>query len=354
MSGDSPDTDFDKAALGAELEWIVPGFYGLQEVSKFDTGQSNPTYLVSAASGRYVLRAQPPGKLLKSAHQVDREFRVMSALRETDVPVPRTLAMSEGDNVLGRKYFVMEHVEGRIFWDPALPEVEAAERSAIYDSMNATLAALHSVDPAAVGLSDYGKPGNYFVRQLGRWSQQYRASETESLPDMNSLMAWLEKNLPPDDGSLTLVHGDFRLDNMIFAPDRPEVVALLDWELSTLGHPLADLAYQCMQWRLPHDSTFRGLGGLDRRRLGLPEEADYVRRYAERRALGGIDRWPFYLAFSFFRLAAILQGVAKRAIDGNASNPERAQVLGEAVPGLAALAMEVVEDASELQLVHNG
>lgn len=340
MNSGTADLQIDMAALGAELEWIVPGFYRLQGVTKFNTGQSNPTYLVTAASGRYVLRAQPPGKLLKSAHQVDREFRVMKALRKTDVPVPDMLALSEGDNVLGRKYFVMEYLEGRIFWDPALPECTASERGGIYDSMNATLAALHSVDPSAVGLADFGKPGSYFVRQLGRWSEQYRASETEPVPDMDALIDWLEKNLPPDDGVTGLVHGDFRLDNMIFAADRPEVIAVLDWELSTLGHPLADLAYQCMQLRLPHESTFRGLGGLDRKSLGLPVEEDYVRRYAERRRLGDIDHWIFYLAFSFFRLAAILQGVAKRAMDGNASNPERALLMGEAVPRLAALALE--------------
>ncbi len=345
MSAATEDIGVDMAALGAELEWIVPGFYRIEAATKFATGQSNPTYLVSAASGRYVLRTQPPGKLLKSAHQVDREYRVMKALGQTDVPVPQVLALSEGDNVLGRTYFVMEFLEGRIFWDPALPECAAEDRAAIYDSMNATLAALHSVEPAAVGLEDFGKPGSYFARQLRRWTEQYRTSATDELPDMDALIAWLETHQPPDDGMTALVHGDFRLDNMIFAPSGPEVVGLLDWELSTLGHPLADLAYQCMQWRLPHESTFKGLGGLDRARLGVPDEAAYVRRYAERRGLGEIRHWRFYLAFSFFRLAAILQGVAKRAIDGNASNPERARLLGEAVPGLASQALEVTREA---------
>lgn len=343
MSGGA-DIDFDR--LAAELEWIVPGFCKLEAIEKFNTGQSNPTYLVLAASGRYVLRAKPPGALLKSAHQVDREFRVMKALKETSVPVPAMLALSQGENALGRTYFVMEHLEGRIFWDPALPGSAPVERAAIYDAMNATLAALHSIDPTAIGLSDYGKPGNYFIRQLGRWSEQYRASETGRIPDMDTLISWLERHLPPDDGASALVHGDYRIDNIMFAEDRPEILAVLDWELSTLGHPLADLAYQCMQWRLPYESAFRGLGGLDRATLGLPSEEAYVEAYCQRRGLGGVDHWPFCLAFSFFRLAAILQGVMKRALDGNASNPERARQMGDAVPLLASLALDVTREAA--------
>ncbi|HET7412485.1 MAG TPA: phosphotransferase family protein [Pararhizobium sp.] len=342
----SAGEDIDVARLAAELEWIVPGFCKLQALEKFGTGQSNPTYLLQAASGRYVLRTKPPGVLLKSAHQVDREFRVMKTLNETAVPVPAMLALSEGENALGRTYFVMEHLDGRVFWDPALPDCPPQERAAIYDAMNATLAALHSLDPAAVGLSDFGKPGNYFVRQLKRWSEQYRASETERIPDMDALIEWLEAHLPPDDGVSALVHGDYRIDNIMFADDRPEIIAVLDWELSTLGHPLADLAYQCMQWRLPYDSAFRGLGGLDRAALGLSGEEAYVESYCARRGLGDIDHWPFYLAFSFFRLAAILQGVMKRAIDGNASNPERARQMGDAVPLLASLALDVTREAA--------
>lgn len=334
--------DIDKVALAAELEWIVPGFYKLEAMEQFDTGQSNPTYLVTASSGKYVLRTQPPGVLLQSAHQVDREFRVMDALSNTAVPVPKMLASAPADTALGRRYFVMEYLDGRIFWDPALPDCEATERSAIYDAMNRTLAALHSVDPAAIGLADFGKRGNYFTRQLGRWTGQYRASETDAVAEMDTLIAWLEANQPPDDTASTLVHGDFRLDNMMFAKDRPEVIAVLDWELSTLGHPLADLAYQCMQWRLPHESDFRGLAGIDRAASGLPSETAYVERYCERRGIGTVEHWPFYLAFSFFRLAAILQGVLKRAIDGNASNPERARQIGKAVPLLAATALDVI------------
>jgi aminoglycoside phosphotransferase (APT) family kinase protein len=333
--------DLDIGPLGAELEGAVSGFSGLQTVTKFNTGQSNPTYLLQAASGQYVLRAKPPGELLKSAHQVDREFRVMKALKDSGVPVPEMLYLSGEDTAIGRMYFVMNYLDGRIFWEPDLPKCELADRAPIYDAMNATLAALHDIDPSAVGLEDFGKPGNYFERQLSRWSKQYRASETQTIPDMDALILWLEKTLPPDDGQVSLVHGDYRIDNMIFARERPEILAVLDWELSTLGHPLADLAYQCMQWRLPHDSGFRGLGGLDRAALGLPTEEDYVQAYCRRRNIGNIDHWRFYLAFSFFRLAAILQGVLKRALDGNASNPKRAREMAMAVPVMAAMAMAI-------------
>lgn len=335
----------DAAALGPYLEANVPGFRDLRAVDKFKSGQSNPTYLLTAASGRYVLRAKPPGELLKSAHQVDREYRVMRALAGTDVPVPRVLHLSgEGEeSPIGRMFYVMTFVEGRILWDPALPEIATdAERGAIYDAMNATLAALHAVDVEKVGLSDFGRPGSYFERQLARWTGQYRASETKPVADMDRLIEWLEKNLPADDGVVSLVHGDYRLDNMIFAPDRPDVVAVLDWELSTLGHPYADLAYQCMQWRLPHDSGFRGLGGVDRASMGIPTERDYVDAYCRRRGIAGIGNWTFYLAFSFFRLAAICQGVYKRALDGNASNPEKARTYGEAVTLLAGLAAALI------------
>ncbi|GAB5461129.1 phosphotransferase family protein [Hoeflea alexandrii] len=332
---------FDMEALADELHELVPGFSGLHAIEKFNTGQSNPTYRVEADSGRYVLRAKPPGTLLKSAHQVDREYRVMKALAANNVPVPKVYGLSEEDSSIGRMYFVMELVEGRIFWDPALPEVNKQERSAIYDGMNDVLARLHKVDVEAAGLSDYGRPGNYFARQIRRWSEQYIASKTEELPAMDRLMEWLWENLPDDDGMVSVVHGDYRLDNMIFAPHGEEVRALIDWELSTLGHPLADLSYQCMQWRLPHKSGFRGLGGLDRQELGIPSEADYVALYSERSGIA-VDNWTFCLSFSFFRLAAILQGVYKRALDGNASNPERAREIGKAVPQLAAMANDIM------------
>ena len=334
----------DAAALAPYLEEHVPGFKALGSIRKFNSGQSNPTYLLEAQSGRYVLRAKPPGDLLKSAHQVDREFRVMKALKGTAVPVPEMLHLSGEVSPIGRMFYVMAFVEGRIFWDPALPELPSnAERTAVSDSMNEVLAALHDVDVEAAGLADFGRPGSYFERQLSRWTSQYRASETETVADMDRLIEWLERNLVTDDGLVSLVHGDYRLDNMMFAPGRPDVIAVLDWELSTLGHPYADLAYQCMQWRLPHESGFRGLGGIDRKAAGLPTEAEYVARYCGRRGIAGIDNWVFYLAFSFFRLAAICQGVYKRALDGNASNPEKAKTYGQAVKLLAGLAIQAIE-----------
>ncbi|MDF1609032.1 phosphotransferase [Hoeflea sp. YIM 152468] len=335
------DQAFDMDALADELCQLVPGFSGLHAIEKFNTGQSNPTYRVEADSGRYVLRTKPRGPLLKSAHQVDREYRVMKALAENNVPVPKVYALTGENSAIGRMYFVMELVEGRIFWDPALPEVSKDERAAIYDGMNDVLARLHSVDPDAAGLADFGRSGNYFARQIRRWSEQYLASKTSELPEMDSLMDWLWENLPDNDGVVSVVHGDFRLDNMIFSAHGERVLALIDWELSTLGHPLADLSYQCMQWRLPHSSGFRGLGGLARADLGIPSEEEYVARYSERSGIA-VDNWAFCLAFSFFRLASILQGVCKRSLDGNASNPERAQEFGKAVPLLAKMANDVM------------
>ncbi|MBZ9677470.1 phosphotransferase family protein [Mesorhizobium sp. ES1-1] len=334
----------DQSALAPYLEANIPGFRGLAEIEKFKTGQSNPTYLLTAASGRYVLRAKPAGQLLKSAHQVDREFKVMSALAGTAVPVPAMLHLSAEDSPIGRMFYVMNFVDGRIFWDPALPEArDTDERAAIYDAMNETLTALHEVDVAAVGLADFGRPGSYFQRQLARWTSQYHASETGTVADMDRLVSWLETHLPVEDGRVSLVHGDYRLDNLIFATDRPRVAAVLDWELSTLGHPLADLAYQCMQWRLPHASGFCGLGGIDRPAVGLPSEEAYVAAYCRRRGLTGVGDWTFFLAFSFFRLAAICQGVYKRALDGNASNPEKARTYGAAVKLLSRLAAELID-----------
>lgn len=336
---------FDTGALEQWLAAHVDGFGGLESITKFATGQSNPTYRIDAAGGSYVLRAKPPGNLLKSAHQVDREYRVLKALSGSGVPVAEALALCPDEgSPIGRMFYVMRFVDGRIFWDPALPEAAGnAERGALYDAMNGVLAALHEIDPASVGLGDFGRPGSYFERQLSRWTSQYRASEVSPVRDMDALIGWLERNLPPEDGQVSLVHGDYRLDNLIFSPDAPRVVAVLDWELSTLGHPFADLAYQCMQWRLPHDSGFRGLGGLDRAALGLPTEEEYVAAYLDRRRLGRIAGWEFYIAFSFFRLAAILQGVYKRSLDGNASNPEKAATYGRAVPLIAAMAMQSID-----------
>lgn len=332
----------DTAALERYLQAQLPGFRGPLSARKFAGGQSNPTFMLQAASGRYVLRRKPPGELLKSAHAVDREFRVMRALADSDVPVAQVYTLCEDDAVIGSMFYVMEYKDGRIFWNAALPELNNSERRTLYDSMNKVLAALHCVDIEAVGLSDYGKPGNYYARQIGRWSKQYRASETESIEEMEQLMRWVETHQPADDGRVSLVHGDYRLDNLIFAKDSPNILAVVDWELSTLGHPLADLAFQCMQWRLPTDSLMPGVGDLDRRQLGIPSEAEYVARYCERSGYGAIDHWPFYLAFSFFRLAAILQGVKKRAIDGNASST-RALQLGEMVRPLARMGLDVIE-----------
>ncbi len=334
----------DASLLGPYLEREIPGFRGIGTITKFNAGQSNPTYMIEAESGRYVLRSKPPGELLKSAHQVDREYRVIKALSVTDVPVAPVYHLSGDDSPIGRMFYVMGFVEGRILWDPALPDLDKTERAAIYDAMNGVLATLHDVDYRAIGLADFGKPGNYYERQLSRWSGQYRASETETVPEMEKLLSWLDTRLVPDDGIVSLVHGDYRIDNMIFANDRPEVLAVLDWELSTLGHPYADIAYQCMQWRLPNNSGFRGLGGIDRKAAGIPSEEEYVAAYCARRGLAGIDNWTFYLAFSFFRLAAICQGVYKRSLDGNASNPEKARSYGEAVRLLSRLAVDEIEE----------
>ncbi len=312
---------FDHGELEAYLQAHVEGFGRLDRVEKFGDGQSNPTYKVTSGERAYVLRAKPPGKLLKSAHAVDREYRVMKALGQTDVPVPHMYHLSGEETPLGTQFLVMEFKTGVIFWDPALPDLTREQRAQVYDQMNLTLSRLHSVDPQAVGLGDYGRPGNYFERQVGRWSGQYQASETDPLPDADWVISWLAGNMVADDGASSIVHGDYRIDNMMFDPDRLEVIALLDWELSTLGHPLADLAYQCMHWRLPHEGHFRGLGGLDRAALGLPSEEEYVARYCARRGIDRPDNWTFYLVFSYFRLLAILQGVLKRALDGNASNP---------------------------------
>jgi len=332
----------DLVALSKYLEARLPAFKGPITAEKTATGQSNPTFLLSSPSGRYVLRKKPPGQLLKSAHAVDREYRVMKGLQDTDVPVPRMLILCEDDAVLGTAFFVMEFVNGTVFWDPSLPELENAQRTIVYDEQNRALAALHSVDPAKVGLADFGKAGSYFARQRDRWTKQYKASETEHIEDMETLIAWLEKNEPPDDGRSSLVHGDYRIDNMIFRPDGSRLLAVIDWELSTIGHPFSDLAYQCMQWRFPNHETMRGLANVDRTALGIPTEELYVARYCERMGISGIPSWKYCLAFSFFRLAAIVQGVKKRGLEGNASNPEKALKSGERVPMMAKMGVAVI------------
>ena len=334
--------ELDAETLLPYLEAHVEGFRGPLEIEKFAGGQSNPTFKLKAGSGVYVLRRQPPGKLLKSAHAVDREFRVISALADTPIPVARAYHLCEDRDVIGSMFYVMEFCDGRIFWDASIPEVEKAERGAIYDEMTDVLADLHGVDIDAVGLADYGKPGNYFQRQFDRWAGQYRASETHGIEAMESLMATLGDNIPADDGRVALVHGDYRLDNLIFAHEESKAIALLDWELSTLGHPFADVAYLCMQLRMPQSvGAMSGLRGKDLAELGIPSEAEIVARYCEHAGIDGIDNFGYYVAFSFFRLAAIVQGVAKRAMDGNASSKNAAEV-GRFVEPLAGFGLEAL------------
>lgn len=336
----------DEALLNTYLQANMDGFRGPLKATKFAGGQSNPTFKLEAGSGTYVLRRQPPGKLLKSAHAVDREFRVLNALQGSKVPVAQVYHLCQDPEVIGSMFYVMEYVPGRVFWNSALPEIASnAQRATMYQQMVEVMSALHSVDVDSAGLSDYGKLGNYFERQFSRWSSQYSLSETSKILAMDQLIAWLGEHLPEDDGRVSLVHGDYRMDNLMFDPVEPQIVAVLDWELSTLGHPYADLAYQCMQLRLPKDvGQSTGLGGVDRAALGIPSEAEYVSQYCKLMGIDKIDNWTFYLAFSFFRLAAIAQGVAKRAQDGNASNKKALQV-GAMVQPLAEFALELINEA---------
>ncbi len=330
---------FDVAQLEAWMESHVESFRGPLKVQQFRGGQSNPTYLLTASSGRYVLRRKPPGKLLKSAHAVDREYRIISALYAADFPVPRPYVLCEDDEIIGTMFFVMEFVDGRIFWDLDLPDCDREERAAIYDSANATIAQLHSYDWEALGLSDYGKPGNYFERQISRWIGQYRASETRTIEAMDALIDWLPENIPADE-SASIVHGDFRLDNMIVHPTEPRVIAVLDWELSTIGHPLADFTYHLLSWQMPEIGIGSvGLRGKDLPALGIPTEEDYVARYCERTGRQKIANRSFYTAFNLFRLAAILQGIAGRVRDGTAASAHASQA-EQAVGPLAELGRE--------------
>ncbi|MCC7083022.1 MAG: phosphotransferase [Burkholderiales bacterium] len=307
----------DVERLAKYLSGRIPAFAALR-VSQFKGGQSNPTYLLEADEKRYVLRRKPPGKLLPSAHAVEREYRIMTALAGSSVPVARTWCLCEDPQVIGTEFFLMDHVDGNVYWDPTLPTLDPPRRRALWLEVNRVIAELHRVDYRAAGLGDYGRSGNYIQRQIERWTRQYRSSETERIEAMDNLIAWLPQNVPPGEET-TIVHGDYRIDNLIFDRAAPRVLAVLDWELSTLGHPLADFAYHLMAWRLS-PGQFRGMHGEDLAALGIPGEAEYIERYCERTGRARIEHVDFYVAYNMFRLAAILQGIARRALDGTAAN----------------------------------
>jgi aminoglycoside phosphotransferase (APT) family kinase protein len=343
---------FDIAALERFLLARLEGFRGPLSVEQFKGGQSNPTYKLVTPERAYVMRSKPgpAAKLLPSAHAIEREFRVMSALHATDVPVPTMLVLCEDESVIGRAFYVMEFMPGRVLWDQSLPALDTAARGRIYDEMNRVIAALHSVDVAKVGLENYGKPGNYFERQIGRWTKQYLASITQPIDAMDRLIEWLPAHIPAsarDDGQVAVVHGDYRLDNLVFDATEPRIIAVLDWELSTIGHPLADFSYHCMSWHIPQGS-FRGIGGLDHRALGIPTEREYVRRYCERTGRADPDAvmadWNFYLAYNLFRIAGILQGIAKRVETGTASSAQARQSAAGARP-LAEMGWKIAQQA---------
>ena len=346
--GTKPVSDshaFDVQALTAWMQQHVPGFEGPVQVEMFKGGQSNPTYKLVTPATSYVMRSKPGpvAKLLPSAHAIEREFKVMQGLAGTEVPVPRMYALCEDESVIGRAFYIMEFKSGRVLWDQSLPDLAPAQRRAIYDEMNRVIAALHCVDVVQQGLADYGKPGNYFERQIGRWSKQYLASVTQPIEEMDKLMAWLPMNLPmsaKDESKVSIVHGDYRIDNVMFAPDAAQVIAVLDWELSTLGHPLADFSYHCMAWHIPANLG-RGIAGLDLAALGIPSEQEYMRWYCERTGLATPEQlqadWNFYLAYNMFRIAAILQGIAKRVEAGTASSAQ-AKAAGETARPMAQLA----------------
>jgi len=314
---------FDVDRLEVYMREHIEGFSGPLEVEQFSGGQSNPTFMLKAGDRRFVLRRKPPGKLLPSAHAVDREFRVISALHPTEVPVARPFCLCEDESVIGTAFYIMDYVQGRVLWDGLMPDYSVEQRRAHYDELNRVIAALHRVDYEAVGLVGFGKPGNYIERQINRWIKQYRASETEHIEAMENLIKWLPDNIPPGDET-TVVHGDYRIDNVIFHPTEPRILAVLDWELSTLGHPLADFAYHCMTWRLT-PGEFRGIGGVDLSSLGIPTEEEYVEMYCRRSGRSGIANWDFYLAYNMFRLAGILQGIMGRVKDGTAASAHAAE-----------------------------
>jgi aminoglycoside phosphotransferase (APT) family kinase protein len=313
---------FDEAALASYLGAHLPGFAGPLVVRQFKGGQSNPTYLLETPATKYVLRRKPPGKLLPSAHAVDREYTVIKALNQTDMPVPHAYLLCEDETVIGTAFYVMSFESGRILWDPLMPDLAPVERTAIYDAMNATLAKLHMIDPAKIGLAEFGKPGNYFARQITRWTKQYKASETRHIESMERLIEWLPANIPDGD-DVSIVHGDFRIDNMVLHATEPRVLAVLDWELSTLGHPLADFSYHLLSWRMP--GTGLNNLGLDFKALGIPTEEDYIASYCNRTGRANIPHMDFYMAYNLFRLAGIVQGIAGRVRDGTAASEHAAE-----------------------------
>lgn len=342
----------DTEALTTWLLANLRGFEGPLSIEAFKGGQSNPTYQLITPKRSYVLRTKPGpvAKLLPSAHAIEREFRVMQGLQGTDVPVPQMHVLCEDESIIGRAFYVMEFVQGRVLWDQTLPGMTNTERTAIYDEMNRVMAALHTVKFVERGLESYGRPGNYFERQIGRWSKQYVASVTQPIPEMDHLMAWLPANMPSsalDASKVSIVHGDYRLDNLMFHPTEPRVLAVLDWELSTLGHPLADFSYLCMSWHIP-PGTFRGIGGVDVAALGIPSESENIHRYCDRTGLATPadlkTDWNFYLAYNMFRIAAILQGIAKRVEAGTASSDE-AKVNGAGARPMAELAWKFAQQA---------
>jgi aminoglycoside phosphotransferase (APT) family kinase protein len=342
----------DTAALAAWLHAKLPGFEGPLSLETFKGGQSNPTYKLVTPQRNYVLRTKPGpvAKLLPSAHAIEREFKVMHGLHGTDVPVPQMRVLCEDESIIGRAFYVMEFVQGRVLWDQTLPSMSNAERGAIYDEMNRVIAALHTVKFAERGLESYGRPGNYFERQIGRWSKQYVASVTQPIDEMDKLMAWLPAHMPAsakDDSKVSIVHGDYRLDNLMFHQTETRVLAVLDWELSTLGHPLADFSYLCMGWHIP-PGTFRGIGGVDIAALGIPSESENIHRYCDRTGLATPADlkadWNFYLAYNMFRIAAILQGIAKRVEAGTTSS-EQAKINGAGARPMAELAWKFAQQA---------
>jgi aminoglycoside phosphotransferase (APT) family kinase protein len=337
FAGTMPVTQRHRFDTGRLVQWMkehVEGFREPLEIEQFRGGQSNPTFKLNTGGRRYVLRRKPPGKLLPSAHAVDREYRIITALKDTAVPVARSCALCLDDSVIGTAFYIMDYVEGRVFWDPTLAELSPAQRGAVYDAMNVVIARLHKLDYVALGLADFGRPGNYFMRQIDRWTKQYRASQTETIEAMDRLIEWLPRNVPPDEET-AIVHGDYRLDNMIFHPTEPRILAVLDWELSTLGNPLGDFSYHMMTWELGPEA-YRGLAGKDLAALGIPSKEEYRARYCQRTGRDGIPHWDFYMAYNMFRLAAILQGIMGRVVEGTAANLRagesgaRARALAEA------------------------